>query len=424
MFRQFLSRSSLCERSVSFLFAVATVAVLRPVVAEAAAVKRQRDDCPPYGCVLRPRDIFYDRKSQEALEQLRNAADEDDESVSSESTEQALLELLMSGDEESATLTLIGFKGGDPSNQINQDRAFCINPFTFDSNSRQRVESRLLGVFDGHAKRGELVSEHSVQQFPSLLANKLKRLGLKPQSLLKENTITQVKNCLEDTFVHLNKTAPASPTGGCTASVILQLGNKLFIANAGDSRSFVCVHQASTNTTEVVYITREDKPDLADERARVEMMGGKVYIPHRSGASSRVIYQDTSTGMQSGLAMSRSIGDWEATGVIPNPIVDVIDIDSLVQQRRFSEVEDDVLIFVVSATDGMMDYVPAEAIAKILVPALIDKDGDHPLTACERLISWAAAGWQKARDGRYRDDIAIAVSKIRSPPVRKTKDEL
>jgi serine/threonine protein phosphatase PrpC len=186
---------------------------------------------------------------------------------------------------------------------------------------------------------------------------------------------------------------------------------------------------ATSNETEIIYMTREDKPDLPDERARVERMGGRVYIPDRVGSTPRVIYYDRSTGSQSGLAMSRSIGDWDAgrVGVIPSPIVDVVDLDQVVEKYSNGKDDDDVHIFAVSASDGMMDFLDSETIASVLAASLFDENSDHPLTACERLISIAAASWQRAKEGRYRDDIALAVSKLRTPApgIKKSaKEEL
>jgi len=132
-------------------------------------------------------------------------------------------------------------------------------------------------------------------------------------------------------------------------------------------------------------------------------------------------------------------GDWEAgkVGVIPDPIVDVIDIPNVVEanlkdsnmcvvidENGDMNVEpchevggvDDVYIFAVSATDGMMDFLDAQTIASTLAPSLYDTNGTHVLTACEMLITAAASGWQRAKQGRYRDDIAIAVSTLRIPP--------
>jgi len=65
---------------------------------------------------------------------------------------------------------------------------------------------------------------------------------------------------------------------------------------------------------------------------------------------------------------------------------------------------------------GMMDYLAASEIARVLGQSLFDKDGIHPVTACEILVFSAANAWQQDKQGRYRDDIAIAVSTLRTPP--------
>ena len=96
-------------------------------------------------------------------------------------------------------------------------------------------------------------------------------------------------------FNHLDKTAPAQISGGCTASVILQLDQKVYIANAGDSVSFLAVYHSTTNTTSILYKSREDKPTLPEERKRVEHMGGHVYAPEQG--TSRVLYTDRNDGI-------------------------------------------------------------------------------------------------------------------------------
>ncbi len=189
-----------------------------------------------------------------------------------------------------------------------------------------------------------------------------------------------------------------------------------------------------------MYISREDKPHLPEEKARLEKLGGLVSMPTKHGSTSRVYYTNPSSGFVSGLAMSRSIGDREAgkLGVIPDPIVDVMDIAHLVDTTRNNtlstpsfvvlegfledddalnqDTTDDVYMFAVSATDGLMDYLSQEAIAATLAHSLFEEDGPHLLTACEALIKAAAAGWFTMHQGRYRDDIAIAVSRLRIPP--------
>lgn len=425
-------------------FTLAAILYSRPVHTFADPIlprRRPREkNCPFYGCPLYPTDVHYSSDSvKNVLENLRELrSSQIDASLFTKETTQW-------NRPDAACLTLIGYKGGPLQSQINQDRAVVVSPYylTNETNTADNAweeERILLGVFDGHATRGEIVSEYTVQQIPQVLAKRLKDLPKEP--VLRQNATVQA---LRDTFVELDRTVPADPSGGCTASVVMKQDEKVYVANAGDSRSFVVVYRPSTNVSKVVYISREDKPSLPDEKARVEAMGGQVYIPMRG--TSRVVYQDPLTGAPTGLAMSRSIGDWEAgkRGVIADPIVDVLDLNHLVtaalagshekeqcfmvdeqgeidtaactsaEMEAILAEEDDVYVFAVSASDGLMDFLEASEIAKILSPSLFHKDGSHPVTACELLIFAAANAWQDAKQGRYRDDIAIAVSVLRRP---------
>jgi hypothetical protein len=151
--------------------------------------------------------------------------------------------------------------------------------------------------------------------------------------------------------------------------------------------------------------------------------------------------------------MSRSIGDWDAgeVGVVPDPLVDIMDINDIknkvleklntgscadgegeveidasgeakaTDSQCVQYSEKDIKVFAISATDGLLDYVPEDIIAKYIAKGLYDRseieteDGKrtpHPLTACENLIYTAANGWQNDKGGRYRDDIAIAVADL------------
>jgi len=78
---------------------------------------------------------------------------------------------------------------------------------------------------------------------------------------------------------------------------------------------------------EIPYITRQDKPNLSDEKSRIEQAGGHVFVPlppKDPMKSSRVITKKENVG----LAMSRSIGDseWSPLGVTAEPIVSKINI--------------------------------------------------------------------------------------------------
>jgi serine/threonine protein phosphatase PrpC len=391
-----------------------------PTLMETAKSRVGQRQVHSYGSPYLPQDIYYDPRVKKALSEMRTMKRDDiKEDAQGSKAHEGLKILDSSGRKDAGTLTLIGYKGGPLESQINQDRAMCVVPYHLgDVPMEKRLrtgrserkdnafQQRLIGVFDGHANLGEVVSEFVVSELPKLLVKKLEGL---------ERTTEQISKALIETFVELDKRAPAEVSGGCTASVVLQDGPKVYFANAGDSRSFLVVYRAKSSTMEIAYITREDKPDLQDERERVESRGGQVYLPLRG--TSRVLYTDPVTGMQSGLAMSRSIGDWEVGqfGVIPDPIVHVIDIPELVQSELKKQTGDDIHIFAVSATDGIMDFISPEAIGHAVALSLYGDEGPHLLTTLEQLIYIAAQRWEQSKQGRYRDDISVAVSQIRIP---------
>ena len=422
---------------------------------EPKTAARRRKGCPNYGCPLLPRDMYFDEEANAALKAIRSLMQKDTSSSSTtlDPTEEKqdqeelnlsqALDLLKSvGGQDQATLTLIGYKGGKLTEQINQDRAFVLSPYYIVDDPS--TPTRLLGVFDGHAKLGELVSEYTVTHLPQLLSQKLESIlegGIPSESSFSRDSPKRrsqqhqaIQEAIVDSFIEVDRNAPAQVSGGCTASIVLQLGRQVYVANAGDSRSLIATFDKATSAVQIVHVTREDKPHLAEERARVEKMGGQVYVPTKEriemGASSRVLFRDKSTGATNGLAMSRSIGDWAAgeLGVIPDPTVVVLDIQEIIDaakrdnslrgeaqckdpssQDRLGE---DVEVFAVSATDGLLDFIPVEEIAKTVANSLYVNEGPHPLSACESLITTAASAWWKAKNGRYRDDIAIAVSKL------------
>ncbi|CAB9523126.1 linked kinase-associated serine/threonine phosphatase 2C [Seminavis robusta] len=459
------------------LIAVAAVVSLRPIMTMAEGRTAREEEppqskiwkypngksCPYYGCPLFPIDVvktpanhqhhqrLHAPEALESLSEIRNKTRQEIQPPVERT-------LSTAATHDMATITMTGYKGGSVATQINQDRAFVVGPYYIttdeNENTNNSTERRLLGVFDGHAARGEIVSEYAVQQIGPLLAQKLQAaLDTAAPNNVQDDEISTTKRVLHETFVELDQTAPADPTGGCTASVVLLQGQHVYIANAGDSQSIIGIYRKKTQQTSIVYISREDKPSLPDERQRVEDMGGYVYIPVRG--TSRVVYVNPRTGAQTGLAMSRSLGDWAfgKLGVIPDPIVDVLNIPDVVQQElaksradvsdcweidddgviqrsknkndkecqsqseppASGDDDDDVHIFAVSATDGMLDYVNKEGIAQVVAQSLFEEQGLHPATACELLVTTAAQGWDTYRQGRYRDDIAIAVSTLRVP---------
>jgi serine/threonine protein phosphatase PrpC len=385
------------------------------------------------GQIFYPQDIYENADVKEALWTL--CCRERKDHLHLTNNDKKKLEALQScGNQEVATLTCVGSKDRAPKYQINQDRAVAISPFHIGQDNKQQQEdapttisSRLIAVFDGHSKHGEKISQYAATQLPMVLAMKLDQIQRTDHDKNEETNL--VKNALIDTFIEIDRTCPGQDGGGCTASVVLQRGSKVYVANAGDSLSFVVVYRPThPKTVEIIYMSREDKPVLRDERKRLEEFGGTFNRPNHGG-DTYVLYK---VGWETyGLAMSRSIGDWEArkVGVIPDPIVDVIDIDQVVKACKLQGSDgtanaagfirsDDVHIFAVSATDGMTKFVSPKTIAQAVAPSLYDDDAPYLLSTLRELINSA----QCACDG-YKDDVTVSVTDIRRPPVTPSKQE-
>ena len=107
-----------------------------------------------------------------------------------------------------------------------------------------------------------------------------------------------------------------------------------------------------------------------------------------------------------GLAMSRSIGDWEhgKVGVIAEPTVDVLDENDILGEGE---------LFAVVGSDGLFDARQPQFVANHLSKSLFGKetevtglpggDRDHPIVECSKLIGIATP----KDPTRYRDDITL-----------------
>jgi protein phosphatase 2C family protein 2/3 len=368
------------------------------------------EKCPAYGCPKLPLDVD-DSVVRDALDTLRSE-------TSTESDQMEALELLLpAGDYDKTTLTLKSHKGGPKDRQINQDTAIIYAPYNIKGSTKQ---AQLLGVFDGHGKKGEITSKYAATVIPRLLSMTLAEIDL--------DDTAAVSKAISDTFIQVDDKEPTGGVGGCTASIILQLDDQLYIANAGDSQSMISVYY--NNQAFVIFESREDKPDIPEEMERIKKAGGHVHF-ESDGSDVPRAYEVLSDGrLGTGLAMSRAIGDWANQGVIPEPIVDVLSVTDIIsvtldhQRQACAEDESsekkncdafdpkDIHILAISITDGVIDFVDNQEVVDILAPSFFAEGGRHPHLAAEELIKKAGMLWDRVYDNTYRDDITISALKV------------
>jgi serine/threonine protein phosphatase PrpC len=284
----------------------------------------------------------------------------------------------------------------------NQDKSVFVSPFITTQTPQDTdtpIQSWLTGVFDGHGSDGHSLAAYVKTALPRLLAEKLNT-----RPCCHTDDEDWIRHVLNDTFVEIDRDAPptAALRGGCTATITLRLGNKLYLANTGDSRSVVMQYFSANNIT-VPYQTYTHKANHPEEYARILRMGGTVHIPPQNANLSRVIAYSTANipAEPIGLAMSRSIGDWEwgADGVIPDPTMDVIDLEAsnLLSGN----------VFLMTSSDGLWDLRTREFYAQHIGEALYDQRVP-PLIAGFDIIYRVApmmARW-------YRDDITMILVKL------------
>eukprot|EP00934_Nitzschia_sp_Nitz4_P009133 Nitzschia sp. Nitz4//scaffold138_size62050//52546//54577//NITZ4_006398-RA/size62050-augustus-gene-0.25-mRNA-1//1//CDS//3329535797//9123//frame0 len=270
--------------------------------------------------------------------------------------------------------------------KINQDRGGVAFPY---GNS---ARTALFAVYDGHGQGGELVSQFALHEVQ--------------RRLEKHRDFTKnIEKAFKETFLSVDKSLKKEELieplfAGTTACVALLRNNQLVLANAGDSRAVLArwqehkVGEETKRTLVAMDLTKDQNPDLPEEQARIERMGGFISPPLEPGLSARVWLDVDCT--QIGLAMARSLGDHavKEVGVIAEPVVSFHDVGK----------EDEFVLF---ATDGVWEFVSSQEAVQVVAENL-----DRGATkACQALIETAAARWHE-EEGDYRDDITALVVRL------------
>ncbi|KAI4864296.1 PP2C-domain-containing protein [Hypoxylon rubiginosum] len=169
--------------------------------------------------------------------------------------------------------------------RISMEDAHCtiLDLLTPQSDNEKKVHpSRLsfFGVFDGHG--GDKVAQFAGKNIFDIL---------KKQDTFKAGNYEQ---SLKDTFLATDRAILSDPqyeeeVSGCTACCGLITSEKIFIANAGDSRSVLGVKGRAKP------LSFDHKPQNEGEKARITAAGGFVDFGRVNG----------------NLALSRAIGDFE-----------------------------------------------------------------------------------------------------------------
>lgn len=280
-------------------------------------------------------------------------------------------------------------------------------------------EFSLYGVFDGHGSKGHDVSNFVKDNLPKILIS---------QDNLNEDPKTVLMKTFEKTQYLIEKATAMNQIdaarSGTTCSVVLHMHKKnmLYVAHVGDSRVVLGKQQSQDGKSvlKAVDLTIDHKPDLPEERKRIEAAGGIVLFD--GGWNYRVYARgkkDPKSGKRyPGLNMSRAMGDlrgFHDAGISAIPDVKARKVgqgptdstsggasEPTVTALELQATEDK---FVMLCSDGVWEFIESQE----AVQTVAQFPPEAAEQAAEHIAAMAWDRWMQELGGQVVDDITCVI---------------
>jgi len=245
----------------------------------------------------------------------------------------------------------------------------------------------IYGVYDGHGQKGHDVSNFVKENIPKLIVRD-QRFKTDDMAAMMRDIFKKTQSLIA--YADRQKKISAQMSG-TTASVVIHnhAEKKILVSHVADSTIVLGQYvDGDKNKPEAVQLTRDHKPDLPDERARIEKAGGRVVF---DGYANHRIY--AKNARYPGLNMSRCLGDLLGhadAGCSAEPEV---------TERKIED--NDFLLLLCS--DGVWEFVKPITAVKMVA----EFGSKKAMQAADRLakVSWDA--WIKEEGGSVVDDITV-----------------
>jgi len=252
----------------------------------------------------------------------------------------------------------------------------------------------IYGVFDGHGQKGHDVSNFVKENMPRLIVKDGRFMSddANDRKALLKDVFQQIQNMIVEAD-RLQK--PSAKLSGTTATVAIHNHEKkiITIAHVADSTCVVGKYKPGSKDAKDMLgeaVTKDHKPDVKEERARIEKKGGRVVF---DGYANHRIY--AKNGRYPGLNMSRCLGDLlghKECGIIAEPDVTELAVE-------------DHLRWLLLCSDGVWEFItPSEAVSMIK-----ECQPDKAMGGAERLAKAAWDRWIKEEGGAVVDDITCVM---------------
>lgn len=317
-------------------------------------------------------------------------------------------EVLAKGDEAKAWMqSFVGvgcLKGKKPESP-NQD---CMSSLMIED------QWALYGVYDGHGPQGHFASHEALRILNREFLNDPEFQGNPGETLFKVFVKTQ--DTLEKQDKDKDKDYSAS---GATCTVAFHDISRqiLTVAHVGDSRAILAYKKKGAREWENYELTKDHKPDLPQEKARIESASPPGRVIFDGYFNHRVFSQK---GMYPGLNMSRAFGDLVAhreAGLTARPDVVTVDLKEGKVRKTFPEGPEESALLaageeieklsLLMCTDGVWEFITNEKAVDLLNAKGFNQDGVDALT------KESYDKWMEDSDGDITDDITAMLINIR-----------
>eukprot|EP00437_Effrenium_voratum_P000794 CAMPEP_0181432056 /NCGR_PEP_ID=MMETSP1110-20121109/18570_1 /TAXON_ID=174948 /ORGANISM="Symbiodinium sp., Strain CCMP421" /LENGTH=511 /DNA_ID=CAMNT_0023555447 /DNA_START=102 /DNA_END=1637 /DNA_ORIENTATION=- len=249
---------------------------------------------------------------------------------------------------------------------------------------RVEHEFSIYTVSDGHGPHGHDVANFVKETLPRMLVADPRMSSPGMKGLFVEE-FRRLHMLIDSADAYSKMNARWSGTTATTCFHNHRTGS-LLLGHVGDSS--VVIGRLEGKELKATQLTRDHKPQLLDERSRIEAAGGTIDF---DGHSDYRIYNKDGYG--AGLNMTRSLGDLEAhreSGLIADPEVLEYQVGPSDQ-------------FLVMCSDGIWEFMTPQEVVDIVAKHTQGTDS----AAADALVQESRIRW--VQQAEYIDDIVALV---------------